>query len=98
MRLASAFRANHRNESKPHKLVIFKHSGRQFTMLTFFSFINICIEGAGQIHAVHTRGAGAGVAVPSYFLLERHVRFPSFLSPCRLDTAASELCSHLPLL
>lgn len=52
MRLASACRANHRNEIKPHKLVILKHSGRQFTMLTFFNFINICTKGEGRIHAL----------------------------------------------
>lgn len=52
MRLTLALRANHGDETKPRKLVILKHSGRQFTILTFFNLINICLKGEGQIHTL----------------------------------------------
>lgn len=74
---------NHRDEIQLHKFVILKHRGMQFTTWTFFNLINICIKGEGQIHPL---------AVWRFlFSAWETCSFPSFLSPCCLDTAASEL-------
>lgn len=90
VRLTLAFRANHRDRWSPSPLIFyFKTLGYAIYNFSVLQLHKHLFKGWRGKHILSWCGA-------SYFLLERHVHFPSFLSLCCLDTTASELLSSLP--